>query len=124
MTISISIYDIISWLFTVISIMLFLFERKKNSRLPYYMAVQGVLRACSTKAGFYSSHASQLKNRGNKKNTSVSSNEYILFADTVASDYLALMEHIMGSLKTIEPEKDMPFDAMAFTQNKNFDNTK
>lgn len=124
MTINVSIYDLISWLITIISIMLFIFERKKNSRLPYYMAVQGILRACKTKAGFYGTHANHLKSRNNGKNMSVSLDEYILFTDTVTSDFLSLMEHIMGSLKSIEPEKDMPFDTMAFTQSQNSDDTK
>ena len=47
----------ISWLVTVISLMLFYFGRKKNNRVPYYMAIQGILRACKSKAGFYVSHA-------------------------------------------------------------------
>jgi len=96
--------------------MLFIFERRKNSRLPYYMAVQGILRACKSKAGFYGSHASHLKSRHSGKNTSVSLEEYILFTDTVTSDFMSLMEHIMGSLKSIEPEKDIPFDTMEFTR--------
>ena len=50
MTFNVSIYDLISWLVTVISLMLFYFERKKNNRLPYYMAIQGILRACKSKA--------------------------------------------------------------------------
>lgn len=124
MTFNVSIYDLISWLVTVISLMLFFFERKKNIRLPYYMAVQGILRACKSKAGFYGTHASNLKNRNNGKNTSISSDEYVLFADTVTSDFMSLMEHIMGSLKSIEPEKDMPFDTMAFTQSQNSESTK
>jgi hypothetical protein len=124
MTFNVSIYDLISWLITVISVMLFIFERKKNSRTPYYMAVQGILRACKSKAGFYGSHSSHLKSRNNGKNISVPLDEYILFADTVTSDFMSLMEHVMGSLKSIEPEKDMPFDTMEFTQRQNSNDTK
>jgi len=119
MTFNVSIYDLISWLVTVISLMLFYFERKKNNRLPYYMAIQGILRACKSKAGFYGTHATHLKNRSNGKTTSVSIDEYILFTDTVTSDFMSLMEHVMGSLKSIEPEKDLPFDTMEFTRSQN-----
>lgn len=124
MTINLSIYDLISWLITIVSVTLFIFERKRNNRLPYYMAVQGILRACKTKAGFYGTHAAQLKNRNNGKNTSISLDEYVLFADTAASDYMTLMEHVMGALKSIEPEKDLPFDTMSFTQKKESENAK
>lgn len=48
----------------------------------------------------------------------------ILFADTVTSDFMSLMEHVMGSLKSIEPEKDIPFDTMEFTLSQNSGDTK
>lgn len=87
------------------------------------MAIQGILRACNTKAGFYSSHLNDLKTRINSKSASFSFDEYILFTETVYSDFAALMEHVMGSLKAIEPHKDLPFDTMAFTQ-RNSSNDK
>ena len=88
------------------------------------MAIQGILHACKTKAGFYSTHATRLKNRCDGKTTSVSIDEYILFADTVTSDFMSLMEHVMGSLKSIEPEKDLPFDTMEFTRSQNSNDRK
>ena len=121
MTFNVSIYDIISWLLTIVSVMLFIFERRKNSRLPYYMAVQGILRACKSKAGFYGTYANQVKSRNTGRNSSVSVEEHSLFAETVTSDFMSLMEHIMGSLKAIEPEKDLPFDPMEFTQSRRYD---
>jgi len=124
MTFNVSVYDLISWFITIISLMLFYFERKKNNRLPYYMAIQGILHACKSKAGFYSTHAKNLKNRNIDKATSIPLEEYILFADTVTSDFMSLMEHVMGSLKSIEPEKDIPFDTMEFTRSQNHNDIK
>jgi len=115
MKVTVSIIELLSWLITVISFLLFLFERGKNSRLPYYMAVQGILRACKEKSGFYASFYSELKKRSPDN---IQKEEFMLFAQTIYSDYIALMEHIMGSLKAIEPTKDIPFDTKEFTKSK------
>ncbi len=124
MTFEVSIYDLISWGITIASVMLFIFERRKNNRTPYYMAVQGILRACNTKAGFYITHVNSLKNRDSENSTTVPMPEYLLFAENVYSDFATLMEHIMGCLKAIEPDKDMPFDTIAFTSRSNSNITK
>jgi hypothetical protein len=123
MSITVSVYDLISWAITIVAVTLFILERRKNNRLPYYMAVQGILRACKTKAGFYSAQVGQLKARNVGKGASIPMSEYVLFAETVYSDFASLMEHIMGSLKAIEPDKDMPFDTMAFTETKKIGNS-
>ncbi len=80
------------------------------------MAIQGILRACKQKAGFYASYYAKTKGRSDKE--SISKGEYLLLAETIYTDYISLMEHIMGSLKAIEPEKDMPFDTKEFTESK------
>lgn len=80
------------------------------------MAIQGILRACKEKSGFYASHITEVKNRDSQ--TGISKEEYLLFINAVYVDYAALMEHIMGSLKAIEPKKDMPFDTGEFTRRK------
>jgi hypothetical protein len=116
MKFTVSIYDLISWGITIISLVLFWEERKKNSRLPYYMAIQGILRACKQKAGFYGSQKSQIEKRS--KDNPVTKEEYLFFAETVYSDFASLMEHIMGSLKAIEPKDEMPFDTMEFTSSR------
>jgi hypothetical protein len=88
------------------------------------MTVQGILRACYQKAGFFSTHMSNIKERQRLKNTSVPIDEYLLFSETVYSDFSALMEQVMGSLKAIEPNKDLPFDTMAFTQRNSSNDEK
>jgi len=66
-TLTVTIVDLISWALTVISIVLFILERKNNKRLPYYMAIQGILRACKEKSGFYATHHNEVKSRDNAK---------------------------------------------------------
>ncbi|CAG0970135.1 hypothetical protein ANRL4_01198 [Anaerolineae bacterium] len=117
--ISVSLTELISWLITIVSVVLFILERRNNKKQAYYMAVQGILRACKEKAGFYASYVGQL-NRRDRKQT-ISREEHALFAETIYTDYLALMQHVMGSLKAIEPDKDMPFDAYEFTKPKKSD---
>ncbi len=111
---TVSVVELISWFITIVSVILFLVERRKNARLPYYMAIQGILRACKEKSGFYASYLSEVRNRNEVK--SIPKEEYMLFISSVYSDYVSLMEHIMGSLKAIEPGKDMPFDTHEFTK--------
>jgi hypothetical protein len=108
--------ELISWLLTVVSVVLFIVEKQRNSRLPYYMAIQGILRACKEKAGFYATYYSTLKGRSDSQ--SITKEEFLLFTETVYADYRSLMEHIMGSLKAIEPKKDMPFDTGEFTESR------
>lgn len=118
MQITVSIYDLISWAVTIVSVMLFIMERRKNNRLPYYMAVQGILKACYKKAGFYMTYRAEIVKRHSGLNSAVPFEEHLFLIDTVYSDFVTLMEHIMGSLKAIEPEKDMPFDISTFTQSQ------
>lgn len=112
--INVSYTELISWILTIVSLVLFILERRKNSRAPYYMAIQGILKACKTKAGFYSSQLSKI----NERKTVISKEEFMTFAEMAYSDFSSLMEHLMGSLKSLEPDKDMPFDTMEFIKSK------
>lgn len=114
--ITVDLVSLVSWFLTAVSFTLFLSEKRKNSKLPSYMAVQGILRACDEKAKFYLAHLNRIKKQDDSKGTP--KEEYLLFADTTYSDYIALREHVMGTLKTIEPEKDIPFDAKGFIKNE------
>ena len=112
MSITVSVVDLISWVITFVSIVLFILERRKNE--PFYMTAQGILRACKAKAGYYGSLRIQAKTRKN-----ISTEEYNLLVEGAYSDFTVLMETTMGLLKAIEPKKDQPFDAMDFTRTKN-----
>ena len=129
MSITISLVELISWIITIISliltiisVILFIVERRKNVQLPYYMAVQGILRACKDKAGFYGTYGREIEKRDDSK--AITKEEHLLLVNTVYSDYKALMEHIMGSLKAILPDQDIPFDTMQFTGRKRENNSR
>lgn|SRR5574341_907350 len=109
MTLTISWVELISWILTVISVVLFILERRKNR--PYYMAVQGILRGLHQKVGFYAAKVAEIKKR---TQSTVPKDEYSLFAESVYVDYQSLKQHIMGVLKAIEPDKDFPFDTDEF----------
>jgi hypothetical protein len=104
MTLTLSWTELLSWVFTVISLVLFILERKKNK--PYYMAMQGILRALHQKAGFYASKIHDLKSRNSNN---IPKDEYSLLVESIYVDYQSLKEHVMGVLKALEPEKDVPF---------------
>jgi hypothetical protein len=101
MQVSVAIHEIISWIVAAISIALFLYERRKNSLTPFYMNLQGLLKTCHAKAVFYFSVARHYES-ANK--------DEALKWQAVSSDFEALKQTVMGVMKAIEPDKDMPFD--------------
>lgn len=120
--ISVSGRELLSWVVAVISVTLFVtrlvIERKQNPRLSYYMAIQGILRAIKTKAGFHASQLSRVQARTGAGEETVPVQEYALFIESVYTDYASLMDHVMGSLKAIEPLKDIPFDTDEFLKRR------
>ena len=112
--ISIEWHELVSWLVTVVSVTLLVYEWRRNPRLSYYMALQGVLRACQEKAKFYAARTGELERRDLPKGEGIPRAEYLLFVSSVYADYVSLMEHIMGTVKAIEPKKDLPFDTVEF----------
>lgn len=112
--ISIEWHEVISWLLTIVSVTLLVYEWRRNPRLSYYMALQGVLRACQEKARFYASRTGELQRRDLPSGQGIPKEEYLLFVSSVYADYVSLMEHIMGTVKAIEPKKDLPFDTVQF----------
>jgi len=112
--ISIEWHELISWLITIVSVTLLVYEWRRNPRLSYYMALQGVLRACQEKARFYAARTGELERRSIPSGKGVPKEEHLLFVASVYADYISLMEHIMGTVKAIEPKKDLPFDTAQF----------
>jgi len=110
---TISWVDLISWFLTIISVVLFVLERKKNK--PYYMQIQGVLRALHQKAIFYAAKTGELKKR---TQSTIPKDEYLLLIEGVYSDYQSLKQHVMGVLKALEPGQNVPFDTDDFINSK------
>jgi hypothetical protein len=50
--VTIAWHELLSWGLTIISAVLFIYERKRNDGRKYYMVLQGMLRACSKHGRF------------------------------------------------------------------------
>ena len=116
MNITVPIHELVSWLITIVAVTLFIVERKKNVATPSYMALQGILRACDEKNGHYAALASRVQE--NDKREEIPKSEHLLVLETVQSEYVAMMQNIMGTMKAIQPTIDMSFDAEQFTKKK------
>lgn len=113
MELHIGLRELVSWIFTIISATLFIQNRIKNSSMQYYMALQGILLACHKKAVFYSALARESKDPETK----------ILY-EHVTSDFYSLTQHLMGTMKSIQFKKDLPFDVITFINSGVEDKTK
>ena len=110
--ITIAWHEILSWAVAVVSATLFLVERRKNDNTKYYMVLQGILRACNQRAGFLAStHGRFLRD-----DRDVSREEFALFITSEYANSLQLQEHVMGSMKSLQPDEDMPFDVGGFVE--------
>ena len=103
-------HEIFSWIIAVVSATLFFTERRKNDNTKYYMVLQGILRACGQRSGFLANTLGRLQESGRD----VPCEEFTFVLNSEYANYLQLQEHIMGSMKSLQPDKDMPFDAGGF----------
>ena len=83
---------------------------RKNDNTKYYMVLQGILRACGQRSGFLANTLGRLQESGRD----VPCEEFTFVLNSEYANYLQLQEHIMGSMKSLQPDKDMPFDAGGF----------
>ena len=108
--ITLSWHEIVSWFVAVVSATLFLVERRKNDNTKYYMVLQGILRACNQRSGFLASMKGRLQESGRD----VSREEFSFVLESEYVNCVQLQEHIMGSMKSLQPDQDMPFDVGGF----------
>ena len=108
--ITLSWHELVSWVIAVVSATLFIAERRKNDNTKYYMVLQGILRACGQRSGFLANKVSRLRESGRD----VSHEEFNFILESEYVNCVQLQEHIMGSMKSLQPGKDMPFDAGGF----------
>jgi hypothetical protein len=113
-------HELLSWFLLIVSATLFFYERKRNDGKKYYMVLQGMLRACSKRAEFL---ANQIGRVAQNSQREVSREEFLLLTHSEYTDKLALMEHVMGAMKAIEPSQDAPFDVAQFLQRDRTDTT-
>jgi hypothetical protein len=119
MNITVSIHEIISWLLTVAIFTLYLIERRKNSTTPFYMALLGILRACREKSGHLAVLAQSIKK---DQRETIPKTEILLYLDISRTEYLAMMQQIMGTMNAIMPETRLPFDVEEVTNSNGTDN--
>ena len=103
-------HELVSWCIALVSALLFFVERRKNDNTKYYMVLQGILRACHQHAGFLA----YTKGRSQESRRDVPCEEFDFVMDSEYANCLQLQEHIMGSMKSLQPGKDMPFDVGGF----------
>lgn len=101
-------HEVLSWGLTLISFTLFIAERRRNDNTKYYMVLQGILRACHQRSGFLASMLGRFRENNRDELVFVVESEYV--------NYLQLQEQIMGSMKSLQPDKDMPFDVGGFVR--------
>ncbi len=112
MNITVSLHEVASWLLTVVVFTLYLIERRKNSTTPYYAALQGILRACREK----SSHLALLaKNLREDKRETIPKTEILLYFDISQTEYTAMVQQIIGSMKAILPDEPFPANDSEFS---------
>ena len=106
MQLSLAIHGILSWILTAVSVALWLHERRKNNLTPFYMNLQGILKACHAKAVFYFQMSRHHESDRNEA----------LRWQAVSNDFETLKQTVMGVMKAIEPDKDMPFSDRDYTR--------
>lgn len=105
-------HEVLSWGLMLISLTLFIAERRRNDNTKYYMVLQGILRACNQRSGYLASTFGRLRDSDRQ----VPREEFVFAAESEYVNYLQLQEHIMGSMKSLQPDKDMPFDVGGFVR--------
>ena len=103
-------HELVSWCIALVSTTLFFVERRKNDNTKYYMVLQGILRACGQRSGFLANTLGRLEKSGRD----VPCEEFNFLLNSEYANSLQLQEHIMGSMKSLQPDKDMPFDTGGF----------
>ena len=107
---TLSWHELLSWFITVVSATLLFTEYRKNDNTKYYMVLQGILRACNQRAGFIA----HTRGKAQESGRDVPCEEFDFVLNSEYANYLQLQEHIMGSMKSLQPDKDMPFDVGGF----------
>ena len=99
-------HEVISWTLTIISFVLFFTEYRKNTN--HYMVLQGILRAYNQRVNFLAAMMQGVNDR------QIPPEEFKYVLSSEYTNYVSLQEHLMGSMKSLQPHKDMPFDVGGF----------
>ncbi|MDP3097287.1 MAG: hypothetical protein Q8M86_05025 [Syntrophales bacterium] len=116
MQVNVSIHEIISWIVAAVSLALFIYERRKNNLTPFYMYLQGLLKACHAKSVFYYQLAKSFDPQGG----SADKDQFFKW-QAVSWDFETMKQTVMGIMKAIQPGKDVPFSDRDYTRIKEED---
>ena len=115
----IPIDQIIAYALTIISTTLFIIEKRRNSKKPIYMALQGFLKSIYVKFKHHNSNFGFLIDAHMRElDRKVSLKEHLLYVQMVASDYESLIEGLAGIMKSLDLGNDEVFDKEVFTGHK------
>ncbi|WP_102798379.1 hypothetical protein [Bowmanella denitrificans] len=118
---NLSIDQIIAYIVTIVSVVLFLQEKFKNNKVPVYMALQGLLKAAYAKHKIHQSNWGLfIQAKMNNEDRQISLDEYMLYVQMVALDYDAQIEQILGLMKSLEIKEDSIFNKNDFTGHEEF----
>ena len=113
---SIPIDQAIAYMITILSLVLFVMEKKRNSKAPVYMALQGMLKAAYSKHKMHQSNwGILLKSQMEGPDRQVSLEEHKLYVQLVSLDYDAQVDQILGIMKSLEIKDNAVFDKNDFT---------
>jgi hypothetical protein len=113
---SLPIDQVIAYMMTVVSVILFIIEKKKNSKAPVYMSLQGLLKSAYAKYKMHqSNYGLLLQSKMEQSERPVTIEEYLLYVQLISLDYEAQMENILGVMKSLEIKDDSIFNKNDFT---------
>ncbi|MDO6447254.1 hypothetical protein Q4493_15905 [Colwellia sp. 1_MG-2023] len=113
---SLPIDQVIAYMMTVVSVILFIIEKRKNSKASVYMSLQGLLKASYAKFKMHqSNYGLLLQPKIEKTERPVTLEEHLLYVQMVSLDYEAQMENILGIMKSLEIKEDSIFNKNDFT---------
>lgn len=116
---TIPIDQLIAWALTIISTTLFIVEKRRNTKKPIYMALQGILKSIYTKFRYHNANCGFLadaKMKGIERKVSLE--EHLLYVQMVTSDFDSLMDNLLGIMKSLEMGDDEIIDKEIFTKHK------
>lgn len=110
--------QIVAYAVTIISLTLFVLERKRNVKKPIYMALQGLLKSTYVKFQCHNAQFGMLANDPKHKDRQICLEEYTLYAQMVQSDFQSQIEQILGVMESLEIKDSAIIDSEKFTGHK------
>lgn len=110
--------QILSYVITIVAVVLFILERRKNDKKPIYMNLQGQLKAAYTK---YNAHKSIYGLTSVRtKEEPVTIKEFLQYSQLVQLDYDAQIETILGLMKSLDMKDNHVFNKDDFTNDSEY----